>query len=230
MIGRPLLLALMATSLLMAAFNAEAKRRATRVDAGSWSTESAFGSVDCPGSFPASGNVAAALRLEWGPFRFHGSGDTAYTAETYCQTTVPGLFSGADFEFLDPPEPALQTLVGANTDDAVTGIRYTWATSDGLFGGPSFQWTFFFFPDGITIVALYGMLDPNEFPPVPVVLDASTAIKQGTSDLWNAAGDSFDGEYFCFVGNEYAGLWNGELSDSGSACLAAGTIFAGGFE
>ena len=194
---------------------AHAERRITRVAAGAWSDEKEFGSPDCPGSYPLTGNAAASLPLDWGSFRFHGSGDTAYTNDTYCQY---------------PPEPSLQTLVGANTDDSVTAIRYTWLSGDFVFDGPSFQWTFFTFPNSVTIVALYGLVDVDVFPPAPLPLDGSTAIKEGTTTLWSAAGNNFDGEYFCFIEGEFAGLWNGELDDTGSACLEAATIFDSSFE
>ena len=217
-------------ALLVLCDPANAIRRSTRVDAGGWSDQKAFGSSDCPGTLALSGNAAASLPLDWGSYRFHGNGDTAYTYNMYCQYTLPGEFNSSSMEFLDPPEPALRSLVGANTNDAVTGIRYTWMTADFLFGGPSFQWAFFSFPNGVTIVALYGLLDMDPFPPEPLVLDGSTAIKQGTATLWSAAGNSFDGEYFCFLDGEFAGLWNGELSDSRSACLEAAVIFTGSFE
>ena len=216
--------------LLMPCDSANATRRSTRVDAGGWSDQKAFGSVNCPGTLALSGNAAASLPLDWGAFRFHGIGDTAYTYNMYCQYTLPGQFSGDDLEFVDPPEPALRTMIGANSGDAVTAVRYTWMTGDFLFDGPSFQWALFSFPNEVTVVALYGLLDLDPFPPEPLVLDGSTAIKQGLATLWSAAGNNFDGEYFCFLDGEYAGLWNGELDDIGSACLEAATIFNGRFE
>ena len=213
---------------MIASIPANAARRAVRVASDGWGAIADFGPPECPGTYPLSGNAAATLPLDWGSYRFHGIGDTAYTYQTYCQPTALDEFSQASFEFAFPPEPGLRTLVGANTDNAATGLRYTWLTGDSVFDGPGFQWTLYWFPRGVTIVALYGLVDPNT--DLPLVLDASTAIKQGTTTVWSAEGNSFDGEYFCFLDGEFAGLWNGELDDTGSACLEAAVLFNSSFE
>ena len=206
---------------------AHAVRRSIRFAAGGWDGQFSFG-VNCPGTTPLGGSPAASLPLDWGEIRFHGRGDTDYTDNMGCDKTIPDQFNESYFEFLDPPENSLRTFVGTNIDNAASALRYTWTSNDPTKG--SYQWILYSFPKGITIAGLYGLYDVSQFPEVPLVLDVSTAIEQGGVTVWSAAGNQFDGEYFCFVDGEFAGLWNGELDDHGSACLEAGDIFNGGFE
>jgi len=77
-------------------------------------------------------------------------------------------------------------------------------------------------------VALYGLVDPNT--DAPITLDGSTAIKHGVDTVWSAAGNQFDGEYFCFQNGIYYGTWSGDLNEGGSVCLRAAVFFGDGFE
>jgi hypothetical protein len=206
--------ALPALVLALAAGEADASRRALRIDfGGEWTTE-ALGTPQC------AGTSATDTLVDFGGFVFSGREDAAYLADAYCQLSVDGVFSGSSFF----DEPGLQALIGDNTDNAVTAIRYAYLDAD-RFGAPApegFQWGFYFFPDGLTVVGLYGLVD--------VALTATSYITQGATLRWNGT-MGHDGEYFCIQDGAWLGTWDGTLADAGSACLLAlQRVFGDGFE
>lgn len=213
--GRWIMPVLPALVLALAAGEADAGRRALRIDfGGEWTTVEDLDSPQCAGASEAD------TLVDFGDFVFSGREDAIYLADAYCQVSVDGEFSGGNFF----DEPGLQALIGDNADNAVTAIRYVYldgfrfdfGTTDG------FQWGFYFFPDGLTVVGLYGLEQ--------VALTASSYITQGATLRWNGA-LGYDGEYFCVQDGAWLGSWDGTLEDAGSACLLAlQRVFGDGFE
>ena len=155
----PSLKVLLGFSLLLVSLDTEAARRAIRVEFNEWDEAQNIGSVDCPGSDAHSTEVL------WNGIRFSGAGDPVYLIESYCQHSFN--YEGDDFgawvnedyfnqEFVN--EPGLADLFGPNkTEPLITAIRYTYLDGDrDELDTNGFQWAFYFFPGGITIVALYG--------------------------------------------------------------------------
>ena len=183
-----------------------------RVDSGSWETH-ALGPTNCPGSL----NTSTLVHYEG--LEFSGRNHPAFLQDTSCQVPIPGEFN--QFTFFHGDELVLGAFVGANEDDAVTAIRYTYL--DGAAEPDGFQWAFYFFPRELTVVGLYG-LETHLF-------DSTSYISDGSVDYWDGARDGYEGEYFCFREGAWIGTWDGTLEDTGSACLAAlQQVFGNGFE
>lgn len=208
--------------LVVLASDALAGRRILRIDFGDWS--------DPP--CQQSGIVRDGLLVKWMGFVFSGLDDPAFLTDTYCQNTIPGSFTQASFF----DEPGMAQLVGDNSDDAITGVRYSLLDRDRFVaqndeqGG--FQWAFYFFPDGTTIVALYGLVEFGALTagsyisePANACADGACVYRHGFEDsanVWQGDLDGFDGEYFCFAGNVYLGTWDGEASGTDPAAACAG--------
>lgn len=213
--GRWIMPALPALLLGMAATDADASRRALRIDfGGEWTTVEDLDSAQCAGASEADTLVAL------GEFVFSGREDAAYLVDAYCQVSVDDVFSGSSFF----DEPGLQFLIGDNADNAVTAIRYAYLDGD-RFDDPApegFQWGFYLFPDDLVVVGLYGLVD--------VPLTASSYITQAATLRWSGV-QGYDGEYFCVQAGAWLGTWSGTLDDAGSACLLAlQRVFGNGFE
>jgi len=188
---------------------AGAATRGLRIDFGTdWGDAFAIGSASCPGS--------SGLLIQWNGFTFSGYNAGSF-ADTYCQSTAPDEFSSASF--FQGDENGLATLVGPNTDNAASAIRYTYVDPDRFDANKAgFQWAFYAFPaKNITIVELY-------LEGLGSLVDATSYIKKGTTPFWLGGTDGYAGEYFCFTGSgagtTFAGTWDGTLEDSRSACLA----------
>jgi len=206
------LLAVAGLGLVVA--DADAGRRAVRVDSGGW-TQHALGAEACPGSIHTS------TLVQYAGLTFSGRNHPAFLAETYCQTSNPGEFD--QFTFFQGDEPVLAAFVGDNDGDEVTAIRYVYLDGPPFEDPDGFQWAFYFFPDELTVVGLYGL--------VTHVFDDTSYITDGWVDYWNGATDGYDGEYFCVHHGIWIGSWDGTLEDTGSACLAAlQRVFGDGFE
>jgi hypothetical protein len=186
---------------LLIASHADAARRGLRIDFGTWSDELAIGSDDCPGTTEGGG-------VTWKGIRFHGGPADIFDEDDYCQT-VPTFENGlGEFDYLneiiiDFDEAELARKIGTNaTPPFIIGIRYTFIDGDrNDLHAEGFQWVFYEFPGGITLVAFYirgtlreGRMDPK--------------ISQGENTLWHWVDDGFDGEYFCFDGTTYIGTWD----------------------
>lgn len=212
----------LALGLLLAgiASLAIAGNRSIRVDGfGDW-VEFARGSAGCPGT--TSGSAASNTLVTALGQTFSGRANTAFLTDTYCQVPTPGAggsLSSANYFHSD--EADLAAMMGDGT--GMTGIRYSMLDRPRFdFTTPptGFQWTFFNFPTGITIVGLYGLQT--------ITLDSTSSISGG---IWNGNGAVYDGRYWCFRGNTYLGTWNGLSTDTGSPCLkAANVLFRNGFE
>lgn len=204
--------------------DAWAARRSVRIEfGGEWTDFNLspdIGNAGCPGT-----TTGSPLLVRDG-YTFSGYSTLVVSNESYCQSTVASEFDASDIPL---NEPGLATLV-ERANDAVVGIRYTYAD-----GNPTdentpirFQWAFYDFPNGVTIVALYGLVDSigDDIP----VTDASTYLREGPNVLWGGD-DGLDDQYFCFIDGDYVGLWNGDVAEPGSACMEPfATFFADGFE
>lgn len=192
-----------------------AARRTVRVDfGGEWDTRQ-IGTADCPGS-----SVGSTLVLRDG-ITFSGRDNAAHLVDDYCQISIADVWNSSSF--FQGDESGLAALVGPNTDNAVSSIRYS-MLDDIRFDSPTgFQWSFYLFPNQLTIVGLYGLEGTT--------LDTSSYIRSSNEFLWRADLDGYDGEYFCFLGGTYLGPWSGDPGEPGSACMQAfSLVFRDGFE
>jgi hypothetical protein len=216
-----LILVLIMSSDLMAA------RRGLRVDFGAWGDGSAMGPPDCSDGSTTSGSVT------WSGIRFVGSFLSTYNYDAYCQSPAAYVEGMSTSEYLNEDsvpedEAGLAAKIGANTDNSVTAIRYSFLDrgrfDENVLG---FQWAFYFFSNGVTLVALYGNVDLGAFNFDPYIV-------QSGEFLWDSEVDGFDGEYFCFNGTTFIGFWDGEGGGSPSAGCQIPTppeiILVDGFE
>ena len=195
--------------------DAFAQRRGVRVDLNAWTPASAI-PVDtgvpqppasaCPGA-GVSRLPGTTLRYGWVNWNGNYYFQTALLdglGGFVCQRGKPyqaGLGPGDYFNqvSLVPDERGLASMVGPNTNNAVTAIRYSFVDSfpDVSFGR---QWTFYFFPGGLVVVGLYGVPDDFSYSPYESILDL-----QSFYSVFNAERDYFYGQYFCFQGGSYIG-------------------------
>jgi Tol biopolymer transport system component len=188
----------LAAMLFLAAGPADAALRSVRVDfGGEWQD------ATCTG--------ASGTRIEWRGFEFQILAPATPVAGMYCQAGTPGDFGGLA---LHPEETEVSALIGPNHDNAAKALRYTY-----LFDNPSpfvavhrAQWAFYTFDDDFALVALHGPETNLTFDP----LTAATRISRGAV-LWQGSG-AYSGEYFCFDGGVYLGIWNGSFAAPLSQC------------
>lgn len=196
---------------------ADANRRSVRVDGfGNWDI------YDDPN--PACFGWSNGSTLLIGPgLVFSGRDDPSHLTDTYCQIPVPDSLTEASFFY--PDETALAAMIGENPGNRVTARRYSMLDRPRFdFDNPAtgFQWTYYYFVQGGTIVGLYGLED--------TVLDNRSYITQDGVRVWDAARDGFTGQYFCFEGVRYVGTWDGTI-DADSPCVLIGfRVFRGNFE
>ena len=93
--------------------------------------------------------------------------------------------------------------MGENKDQFAKALRYS-------FFPDGFQWVFFTFSNGVTLVRFRGIEEDtgSGFPQL-VPLDDRTSIVNGNTvyfrgDLWT----DYNGEFFCFEGSEFRGVWD----------------------
>lgn len=206
--GRSILIVLLGFVFLATTFNAEAGRRSLRIDFGDWTEGFTLGTADCPGSSPGSPSVF------WSGIQFNSgsSVDGAYSVDEYCQQSLE-TFSEDSLFFED--DAGLADKVGPNDDpdplNRVTGIRFTFLDRDRFSQDPlptGYQWEFYFFPGNETLVRLNGEV------PIPGGVDFSPFIQDGVEIIWDSEVSGYDGEYWCFDNDEFAGLWDGEPAGS----------------
>jgi hypothetical protein len=209
--------------LLMIATDLSAARRALRIDFGAWGPERSFqfDNLFCPMHISGS----ALDNLYYDPnasliFQNDVFPDT-YTARRYCQS-IPGYEDGMttdeylNSEIFPADEAGLAAKVGTNQDDHVRAFRYTFVDGDPFDEKTTgYQWAFYEFSNGITIVALYGDLPvrADDFSPV---IYFESKVSEDIELFWSAGNDGFEGQYFCFNTNfaipEFLGLWDGEFA------------------
>lgn len=212
---RSIVLVLVSLVLLAVTFDAAAQRRSVRVDGfGTWDV------YDDPNPTCFGWSNGSTLLLGPG-LVFSGRDDPAHLTDTYCQIPTPGTLTQGNFFY--PDETALAAMIGTNPGDRVTARRYSMLDALRFSGDATgFQWTYYYFAQGGTIVGLYGLED--------TVLDNRSYISQSGVRVWDASVDGFDGQYFCFEGVEYVGTWDGQI-DSNSPCVTIGfRVFRGDFE
>jgi len=208
--------ALLSAGLLLACA-ASAEKRSIRVDnSANWTTNS-IGSGAC------TGTAAASTLINTLTYTFSGRANTGtenYGTNDYCEVALTGTLNRNDYFHDD--ETGLRELFGKGV--GVTGIRYDFLDNSAIFSADGFQWAFYTFPSGVTLVTLYG-LDGSINNIVP---DATSYIKKGTTTVWSGS-NGYNGEYFCFQSNNYVGSWDGVSGNN--ACLnALGVVFYAGFE
>lgn len=219
--NRPKFVLVIALALSLFTLDAHAGRRSLRVEFQAWEEGQTIPGAECPGT------VALSVIVDWNGFTFAGVDDAVYLADTYCQEAFPYDEFAFEDEYLNSlifpeDEAALASLIGENTDNSVTAIRYSFLDGD-RFGEPGgFQWVFYHFPNDTTIVGLYGLVD--------AVLGSNSYIRQGNTVLWQGDVDGFNGEYFCFRGQEYLGRWPGEQAAGTVLATCAPLILQDGFE
>lgn len=197
---------------LVAICDAEAGRRGLRIDLGAWNTQQPIslggGSGACPEAaydisipIPGPGPSLGFGWVSWQDLQFMTSAFEGLDT-FYCQTSKPYQQGASTDEYLNEgifpaDEEDLAAMIGANTNNAVTAIRYTFVNDP---SSPTYgrQWTFYFFPDGLTVVALHGVLDNQVTYEWIFDHEASAYVFQAQFDFW-------DGGYFCFDGREYQG-------------------------
>lgn len=189
-------------------------RRGVRIDFGTeWQGEAAIGSAGCPGT--TSGSTV----LVRGGITWSGRDDDAHLFDAYCQVSTPDQWGESSFF---GQEPGLASLVGPNDDNAVQATRYSFLDADRFDSPTGFQWIFYDFPNGVTFVGLYGLVE--------TVLDNLSYIDAGDTFLWRGT-DGYDGEYFCFHDGAYVGTWAGDIGNDPAGCLAPlQDVFSDGFE
>lgn len=217
MFKRPslLFLALLSVSLL-ATDDAQAGRRSIRVDVTAWDTAIAIVPYEgaateaCPGSGVSASLVVEPLYqqgfVQWNSIMFQMALTNGLVlTDFYCQHSRAYEPSADPAEYLNETvfaadEQGLASMVGANTDDAVSAIRYSFLQSD-INGEFNRQWAFYFFPDDLTVVALYGVKPGETVYPFELIYDLIPPYPA----IWSSTEDGFSGQYFCFEGRDYIG-------------------------
>lgn len=193
-------------------------RRSLRIAFEAWSDALSLGTSDCPG---ASGNVGQVNLLT---NQFSGDQGTTFLVDAYCQASLPfdqdtGTFEYLNSEIFPADEAGLANKIGANTNNAITGIRYTFLDCNRFACETEprgFQWAFYYFPGNITIVALYGLVGIPVNTGEHFIFQPSLGV-----DHWNGQRDGFDDQYFCFDGNTFIGTWDGFPVSGGPAAGCA---------
>lgn len=202
--------------LALAALDASANKRGVRVDNSSdWTLGSIGDDIACPGT------SAGYITIQSMGLEFLGKASTDsedYTLNDYCEVALPGTLN--ETEYFHGDENGLRALFRDGT--GITGIRYSFLDNADPSLASGFQWGFYTFPSGATLVALYG-LDGS----TGIVPDATSYI----TDIWSGA-NGYDGQYFCFDSSgTFVEAWYGNVSEANSACLqAVGVIFINDFE
>ncbi len=237
MLKRPLLM--LFVWLIVSVFfvnQAHAGRRGVRVDLGAWNAPQEISVGGGSGACPEAGWNARIPIFEpdptiywgwvhWMDFEFRTSAFQGLNTFT-CQTSKP-YTPGADpsqylNEAIFPADEAnLGAYIGANTDNAVHAIRYSFT---GEFQGAVYgrQWTFYFFPSGETVVGLYGV-QPGQTTYEWIYDHVNLQY------AWRAEDNlSWDGYYFCFYDNGGYSYFSGTCEPAPPP--PPDEIFGSGFE
>lgn len=201
--------------------DAEAGRRSIRIDLGAWDSAIEFtpfsgSSEDCPGAgvfgegdpnFPPINHRGYII---WNNLYFQTANfNTPALSSFYCQNSNPynpgnpNPLYYLNEESFPAEERDLAHFIGPNLNNAVSAIRYSFLGFSG--GSYGRQWAFYFFPNDLTVVALYGVPDNGSTYPMESIIDLTLPSADDEWLLWNSQRDGFNGEYFCFQGREYIG-------------------------
>jgi hypothetical protein len=223
------------TIVLLATTSVDAARRSLRIDFGAWGDSQPLGSEQCQGTFEQGPDVI------WRGVQFSGSRNAWFNQDSYCQSAnqydkfdYPNPSDHLSSAVFGTDEAGLAEKIGSNNSEnlarRVYATRFTFLDEDRFSTEDQpegYQWAFYFFPDDVTLVTLYGE--------TPVGTSGFTpAIYNRYGTIWDSADQGYDGEYFCFEGNLYIGTWDGTLTESGapSRCemLLGELISDSGFE
>lgn len=215
MLARPILFVALGLWLLPAD-DAHAGRRSLRVDVGAWYPSvpvipyQGIATEACPGAGVNGSLVNEPLYQQgfvgWNSIWFQAAAtDGLVLSEFYCQHSRPYQALADPSEYLNATvfpadEQGLAGMVGGNTDGAVSAIRYSFLQADPN-GEFNRQWAFYFFPDGLTVVALYGVPTGDSVYPSEMIFDNQSPYET----FWSSTRDGFTGQYFCFQGRSYIG-------------------------
>jgi hypothetical protein len=198
--------------LLFSATGADAGRRSIRIDFGAWGVAQTIdlwtNESTCPWDSGVSGDpgnyLYAFVYRNSVVFQTAQFYEPDSFTEGYCQLSRPYQAGLATDEYLNkaafpPEERDLAHMIGANTNNAVSAVRFSFLadTSSGLIGR---QWAFYFFPDNLMVVGLYGVPDDGSTYPAEGIYD-----QIASEWVWRSTVDGFDGQYFCFQDGEYIG-------------------------
>jgi hypothetical protein len=197
---------------MMSVADATAGRRALRIDFDAWSAAHNITDTDfCPRYFSGSALIRGAFVFQNDQF------PDPYLTNAYCQDipvwdpfSQPDVYSYLNSEVIPSDEAGLAAKIGENRGvEPITAERYTFLDGDEFEDGTSgYQWAFYSFPNGVTLVALYG--------DSPVQSDGYSPFIYYSPDsddlIWKATINGFDGQYFCFELGEFIGFWDGEIA------------------
>lgn len=222
------LVLLVAALFLIATFDADARRRALRIEFNDW-TNPVFmvPGAECPGTSNLHSRVESPVKASVGlslpgiEFDSNASDNPLLLNGRYCQEGNP--FTGSEFsdeylnaESFDPTDdPGMRALIGDNQDNAVKGLRYTFLTeplNPDDTPGPNdagYQWVFYTFPNNVTLIRFRGdFVDDVDEYAEPIVRSAGDTLFDGFAIINDDLSNIYDGEFFCFRGQEYLGLWD----------------------
>jgi len=197
---------------LLAVSLAEAGRRSIRIDFGAWGPARPIdlwtNTSTCPWASGVSGNpgvyLYAFVYRDSVVFQTATFYEPDSFTEGYCQLSRPYQAGLSTDEYLNEAafpeeERDLAYMIGPNTNNAVSAVRFSFLGQDNqdLFGR---QWAFYFFPNDLLVVGLYGVPNDGSTYPFESIFDQNTFAY-----VWESVRDGFDGQYFCFQGQEYIG-------------------------
>lgn|GEM_PF-2115415 len=199
---------------------AEAGRRSIRIDFGAWGTQFPIypfepqQNPECAGAYVSGSPYYPPFYIlpsvSWNGLYFQTATFPGLNLNNYyCQHSQPYQDFVNPSEYLNSStfpaeERDLAYWIGANTDNAVSAIRYSFLGQENnqLIGR---QWAFYFFPNDLTVVALYGVPDDGATYLYESISDFSLGSTEQDYLLWESVRDGFDGQYFCFQGKEFIG-------------------------
>jgi len=209
---RQFLLMLLTLSVgLFSALDAQAGRRSIRIDLGAWLQPVSIPPYvgESTGTCSGAGVYGSPNPPQYGWVSWNGYFFKTYSNQSllldqfYCQhaRAYSPVFDPSEYlnESIFPPdEDGLAYMIGDNLDNSVSAVRYSFL--DNSTSPPSGrQWTFYFFPNDLTVVALYGVPDDGSLSP------GEGIYKLGSEWIWWEETDGFTGQYFCFQGDSYIG-------------------------
>lgn len=182
--------------LLVGVCDATAARRSVRVDFLAWTDGTPIESC--------SGYDYSYSRVKLENATFYTSRTLGFNEQwkpySYCQDSKPWSEGLARNEYLnhdvfDEEESVLADEIGSNDSEIesqnVTARKYSFFDEFGR----GYQWTFYDFPGGLTLVGYYDS-----------AIDQSPKVRKGDEIVWQG---EYNGEYFCFENRVFTGVSDG---------------------
>ena len=139
--------------------------------------------------------------------------DRSYRDANYCQLGTPYTDGADTFDyfngttFYEEGDDAMAALVGSNENNGVSAVLYTfWPQATFDPDGAGFQWAIYSFPNDIRLIRFRGITGANQKQVFSIGYGFFDTII-GNSDFGD---DGYDGEYMCFRGFNFIGIWNEE--------------------